>query len=142
MQRIWYLLKPGETQPPVEVQKAFDAVRGAIVAGSHALKPGAMGWEVDQAARSHLTGAGYPEYMHATGHHIGRTVHDGATVLGPRWERYGQSCDGEVEVGNVFTLELGVVVPDRGFVGLEEDVLVTPTGIEWLGMPQTELICV
>ena len=142
LQRTWYLLNPGETKPPAEAQKAFDAVRGAILAGAAALKPGAVGWEVDQAARSTLMRSGYPEYLHATGHHIGQTVHDGATVLGPRWERYGQSAYGVVEAGNIFTLELGVVVSGRGFIGLEEDVLVTPNGLEWLSQPETELICV
>jgi Xaa-Pro aminopeptidase len=83
--------------------------------------------------------AGYPEYQHATGHQLGRTSHDGSTVLGPRWERYGQTPYGVVEAGNVFTLELGVCVPNRGYVSLEEDVLVTPRGIEWLTTPQTEL---
>ena len=142
MQRTWYLLQEGETKPPAEAQRGFDAVRAAILAGADALRPGAKGWEVDRAARSTLIKTGYPEYLHATGHHIGQTVHDGATVLGPRWERYGESINGLVEPGNIFTLELGVQVPSLGFVGLEEDVLVKDSGIEWLSKPQTELICV
>ncbi len=142
MQRTWYVLREGETKPPGETQKAFEAVRGAILAAAAALKPRKAGWEVDQAARSALIASGHPEYLHATGHHIGQTVHDGATVLGPRWERYGRSVHGVVETGNIFTLELGVAVPGCGFVGLEEDVLVTVDGIEWLSKPQTELICV
>ena len=142
LQRMWYFLDQGETKPPADVQKAFDAVRGAILSAAEALKPGALGWEVDQAARSYLVNAGYPEYPHATGHHVGRTVHDGASLLGPRWERYGNTPNMEVEAGNIFTLELGTPVPNRGYVSLEEDVLVTPTGVEWLSTPQTELWCV
>ncbi len=142
LQRMWYFLDQGETKPPIDVQKAFDAVRGAILSAAEALKPGALGWEVDQAARSYLVNAGYPEYQHATGHHVGRTVHDGASLLGPRWERYGSTPNMEVEAGNIFTLELGTPVPNRGYVSLEEDVLVTPTGVEWLSTPQTELWCI
>ena len=37
---------------------------------------------------------------------------------------------------NVFTLEFGTAVPGRGYIGLEEDVLVTADGIEWLSTPQ------
>jgi Xaa-Pro aminopeptidase len=142
LQRMWYLLDKGETKPPAEVQKGFVAVRGAIKEAAKVLKPGSLGWEVDQAARSYIVKAGYPEYQHATGHHVGRTAHDGATVLGPKWERYGESINGEVEVGNIFTLELGVQVPNRGYISLEDDVLVTATGLEWLSTPQTALICV
>jgi len=77
--------------------------------------------------------------MHALGHLLGRSVHDGATVLGPRWERYKGICDLKVEAGNVFTLELHVVVPERGMMSLEEDVLVTEQGVEYLSHPQTSL---
>ena len=142
LQRTWYLLTGGERHPPIEAQRAFDAVRAAILAAADALKPGALGWQVDAAARSTLVQAGFPEYLHATGHHIGQTVHDGATVLGPQWERYGTSPLGAVEAGNIFALELGVSVPGHGFIGLEEDVLVTESGLEWISDPQTSLICV
>ncbi|MGD9101417.1 MAG: M24 family metallopeptidase [Anaerolineae bacterium] len=142
LQRTWYFLDQGESQPPEEVQQAFDAVRATIEAGKAALKPGAIGWEVDAIGRNTITQLGYPEYQHSLGHQVGRTAHDGSTLLGPRWERYGESVQGVVEKSNVFTLELGVYVPGRGYVGLEEDVLVTANGCEYLSKPQTELWCV
>ncbi|MGB9872456.1 MAG: M24 family metallopeptidase, partial [Anaerolineae bacterium] len=111
-------------------------------AGRAALRPGARGWEVDAAARQTLVEAGYAEYLHAFGHHIGRTVHDGATVLGPKWERYGKSIEGVIEAGNVFAIELGVWVPGYGYLGCEEDVLVTPEGAEYLSEPQEEIWCI
>ena len=101
--------------------------------------PGAAGWEVDAAARESLVAAGYPEPMHALGHQLGRSAHDGGTTLAPRWDRYGAAPFGLVEAGNVFTLEYGTAVPGRGYIGLEEDVLVTADGIEWLSTPQREL---
>lgn len=142
LQRTWYFLDQGETKPPAQVQQAFDAVRGAIEAGKAALRPGAVGWEVDAAARDAIIQQGYPEYQHALGHQVGRSAHDGSTILGPRWERYQNTPLGAVEEGNVYTLELGVHVPDRGYIGLEEDVLVTATGCEYLSTPQTVLWCV
>ncbi len=142
IQRVWYLQPEGETEIPAPVQHAFDSVRAAIMAAAAVLKPGVQGAVVDDAARSTIVAAGYPEYQHAVGHHIGRTVHDGSTLLGPRWERYGQTPFGIVEAGNCYTLELGVQVPGYGLVSLEEDVLVTDNGIEWLGKPQTEIIVV
>jgi Xaa-Pro aminopeptidase len=139
LQRMWYVLDEGETKAPPDVRQAFDVVYGAIKAGEAALKPGVPGWQVDEAARTYIVDNGYPEYMHALGHLVGRSAHDGATVLGPRWERYAGICELPVEVGNIFTLELHVVVPDRGMMSLEEDVLVTEDGVEYLSNPQTAL---
>lgn len=139
IQRMWYVLDDGETAAPAEVQHAFDVVYGAIKAGESMLTPGTPGWQVDEAARDFIVDNGYPEYMHAFGHLLGRVAHDGATVLGPRWERYAGICELPVEVGNIFTLELHVVVPERGIMSLEEDVLVTADGVEYLSVPQTEL---
>ena len=139
IQRMWYVLDDGETAAPPEVQRAFEVVLGAIKAGEAALRPGVPGWQVDAAARAHIVENGYPEYMHAFGHLLGRVAHDGATALGPRWERYAGICDLPVEVGNIFTLELHVIVPERGMMSLEEDVLVTADGVEYLSAPQTSL---
>jgi Xaa-Pro aminopeptidase len=139
LQRMWYVLDDGETQAPPDVQRAFDVTYGAIKAGESALKPGTPGWQVDEAARDFIVDNGFPEYKHAFGHLLGRVAHDGSTVLGPRWERYGDTTEMLVEVGNIFTLELHVIVPNRGMMSLEEDVLVTEDGVEYLGRPQTSL---
>lgn len=142
LQRMWYFLDEGESGPPDDVRRAWEACWAAMEAGRAALKPGVQGWEVDAAARAALVAAGYPEYQHALGHHMGRTAHDGATVLGPRWERYGRTPYGIIEPGYVMTIELGTAVPNRGYIGLEEDVLVTESGAEYLSTPQKELWCI
>lgn len=139
LQRMWYFLDEGETEAPEDVQRAFDAVWASMEAGIDALRPGAAGWEVDAAARATLVEAGYAEPMHALGHQLGRSAHDGGTTLGPRWDRYGASPLGVVEEGNVFTVEYGTSVPERGYIGLEEDLLVTADGVEFLSTPQREL---
>ncbi len=139
LQRVWYLLGEGETEAPDDVRHAWTALWTAVDAGAAALRPGVAGWEVDAAARETLVAAGYPEPMYALGHQLGRSAHDGGTLLGPRWDRYGSSPLGLVEEGNVFTLEYGTAVPGRGYIGLEEDVLVTSGGVEWLSTPQREL---
>ncbi len=139
LQRVWYFLDDGETEAPDDVIHAWDALWAALGAGVAALRPGVAGWEVDAAARESLVAAGYPEPMYALGHQIGRAAHDGGTVLAPRWDRYGTAPFGAVEAGNVFTVEYGTAVPERGYIGLEEDLLVTPDGVEWLSKPQREL---
>ncbi|MHB8928105.1 MAG: M24 family metallopeptidase [Bacillota bacterium] len=141
IQRTWYLARPGETRPPEPVARAFAAVRGAIEAGEKALRPGVEGWVVDAAARQALVGAGYPEFKHALGHQLGLSAHDGSGLLGPRWERYGRTPHALVEEGQVYTLELEVAT-EVGPVTLEEDVVVTRDGCEYLSRPQTEVLMV
>jgi Xaa-Pro dipeptidase len=139
IQRSWYVRAPGEAGVPDDVARAFAAVTGAIEAGAKALRPGITGWEVDAAARAFVTAAGYPEYLHALGHQVGRQAHDGGGILGPRWERYGDTPFLPVESGQVYTLELGVMVPGRGYFGLEEMVVVTEGSCELLSQPPAEV---
>ena len=138
--RLMYFLRPGETSAPPEVQRAFDTVVEATQAAADALRPGVQGYEVDAIARQIIMDAGYPDYKFATGHQLGRDCHDGGTLLGPEWERYGQRPFGRIEAGEVFTIEPAVPVPGFGYMGIEEDVLVTEDGAVWLGEPQKELI--
>ncbi len=139
IQRMWYVRRPGEESAPPEIQRAFDTVLQAIDASAAALRPGAIGWEIDQIAREVVVDNGYEEYKHALGHGLGRACHDGGPLLGPRWERYGNTPMMTIEAGHVYTLELGLIT-SAGYVGLEEDVLVTENGCVFLSNRQRTLM--
>ncbi len=139
IQRVVYLLRSGEAAPPEPVRRGFATVRAAVEAAVATMRPGVTGLEVDAAARGVVTGAGYPEYKYATGHGLGRNAHDGGPLLGPLWERYGDTPKRLLEAGHVYTVEPGLAVPGYGYIGLEEDVLVTEDGAAYLGEPQREL---
>ncbi|MEM7260421.1 MAG: Xaa-Pro peptidase family protein [Planctomycetota bacterium] len=132
LQRSWYVTAESDDGIPEDVQRAFDTVRAAIDAAFEALEIGIAGYVVDAASRAVIVDAGYEEYPHCVGHQVGRTVHDGGVLLGPQWERYGETVERPVEVNQVFTLELGVMVPGRGYLGLEDMVVLTDDGPEWL----------
>ena len=141
LQRVWYLRRRGESVAPQALLEAFAAVDASIQAGAAALAPGRAGYEVDAAARQVILDHGFPEPAFAFGHMLGRVAHDGAGVLGPRWPRYGSTPEHLVEAGNVFALEFAVQPRDGsgGVVGLEENVVVTEGGAEFLAPPQREL---
>ena len=137
--RTIYLPREGETAPPEAERAAFASAKEAIEAAFAALRPGALGHEVDAAARAVHLRNGYPEISHATGHQIGRHVHDGGTILGPTWERYGHAPHGEIRVGAVFTIEPTILMSPEPSMLVEENVVVTQDGAAWLSERQAEL---
>jgi len=142
MQRTFYILEEKEKQPPAEVQKGFSVIVRAIEESRRAMKPGILGVVIDDIARRIITEAGYEEFPHALGHQVGRFAHDGTALLGPRWEKYGDKPLRPLESGMVFTLEPRLTVSGRGVVTIEEMVVVTETGAEFLGQPQKELLLI
>ncbi len=85
---------------------------------------------------------GYPEITHATGHQIGRAVHDGGALLGPRWKRYGGAPYESLEKGMVFTIEPTLFLDDGVHFIVEENIVVTESGMEYLTQRQNELILI
>ncbi len=140
MQRMYYLLQPGETDAPEEVKKAFYCVRDSILMTAKALKPGVTGLEVDTVCRNNIVQGGYASYGFATGHQLGRVAHDGGPILGPKMPRYDKKelIGVPLKEGFVFTIEPGVET-SRGHIGMEEDVVVRADGAEFMVPPQSEL---
>lgn len=139
LQRTWYFLREGEATAPPEVVRGFRTVVDAAHAAANFLKPGVTGKEVDAVARGYITGRGYPEYPHALGHQIGREAHDGGGLLAPEWERYGDIPHMKVREGQVYTIEPRLPIEGHGVATVEEIVVVTADGCEFLSPPQKEL---
>ena len=142
IQRVAYLLREGETEAPAEVQRGFLTIRTAVEKARAAMRAGVTGNAIDIIAREIVTSAGYPSYPYALGHQLGRVAHDGGALLGPLWEKYGDSPNLKLEVGQVFTIEPGLAVPGYGYLGLEEDVVITENGAEYLGGHQAEIVLI
>jgi len=142
IQRVAYVLNTGESIPPEPVLKGFKTIVQAIENCVKAIKPGIPGYMVDKVAREYVQTAGYPEYKYATGHQLGRLAHDGAGIIGPRWERYRNTPEYLLEEGQVYTIEPGLEVPGFGYIGIEEDVLVTANGCQYLSDRQEEMVLI
>lgn len=140
IQRVVYLLREGETEAPVEVQRGFITIRTAIEKSREAMKADVTGNAIDVIAREIVTDSGYADYPYALGHQLGRVAHDGGALLGPLWEKYGDSPNQKLEVGQVFTIEPGLAVTGYGYLGLEEDVVITENGAEYFTEPQKEIV--
>jgi Xaa-Pro aminopeptidase len=120
------------------VREVYDAVRAAHDAAVAAVGPGQSRFAIDGAARERLTQAGMGDaFGHGTGHGLGIDVHED-----PRIVRRRPDVDARHELvrpGMVFTIEPGAYFPDWGGVRIEDDVLVTDTGVELLTHVTTEL---
>lgn len=89
------------------------------------IRPGVKAHDVDAAARSFITEAGYGNFFgHGLGHGLGMQVHE-APFLRPNAQTV-------LQPGMVVTVEPGIYLPDWGGVRIEDDVLVTPDGCEVL----------
>ena len=130
----------------VEDAKAAFAALGPRLAqiygqGESPMTITAMGRELvaDAIARGYITDRGYEEFPHALGHQVGRHAHDGAELLCPVWERYGNLPYLAIEENQVYTLEPRITVAGYGVVTMEEIIVVRPGGGEFLSHPQREL---
>jgi Xaa-Pro aminopeptidase len=132
--------------PGAEARRVYDAVAAAQVAAAQAVRPSAAVTDVDEAARAVLEGLGFGQaFSHATGHGLGLEIHEEPRVGPRRTDIPGVppgGRDDRLEPGVVFTIEPGAYLPGFGGVRIEDDVVVTETGVEWLTDVPRELLVV
>lgn len=130
-------------EPDAEARRVYAAVAEAHAAGVAASRPGATARQVDRAARGTLERLGLGEvFGHGTGHGLGIEVHEEPWIRRTRppgseataGEASEAAAEQEViiESGMVFTIEPGAYLPGWGGVRLEDDILVTDSGPEFL----------
>ena len=116
-----------------KMKEIYDTVLTAQLAGLAALQPGKVCKDVDAVSRKIIADAGYGDcFGHGLGHSVGVEIHE-FPYLNPR-------CDAELQVGNVFTVEPGIYIPEFCGVRIEDMALITATGHENLAVYPKELI--
>ena len=112
------------------------------------MRPGALGWDVDRAQREVLRRHGSIPIIWSTGHPVGYWAHD----VGPRLggATFGSSPFGdaarELRPGQTFAFDgfFGWSSEDGSTktISVEEMVVITDDGAEWLIEPQEEWVLV
>ena len=144
-QRWVYIKRPGESLPPVGMQKLMaeaNRLQDVFLTG---FEKGLTGNEllIRILARAREAGISNPKvYSHSLGFYL----HEPGPLIGLPWEQ--ECCEGRGDVkldcGNAFTMELSVedIVPEWGGqsvrFALEEDVIFTEDGCRVVGERQRE----
>ena len=126
-------------RPSERAREVYGAVLDARNQAIAAARPSVSRFDIDAAARDTLALYGLAEaFGHGTGHGLGLEVHEDPRITRRRPDV--DTRDERVEPGMVFTIEPGAYLPGWGGVRIEDDVLITDTGVEVLTDVTTELI--
>lgn len=130
MQRMGYALKNNEFAPPKAVMKVFNTLVTSISDGIDEMRSGVKAYKVDKIVRDKIIKAGYPDYNHATGHPVGKEVHDLGAIISIKKSKLANI---ELIENGVYTLEPRINIPNGG--SIEEMIQVTKFG----GIPLTHV---
>lgn len=120
----------GKAEP--EFMKITQTVASANSAARALARPGMRVGEVDVAARKEIDRAGYGKFFtHRTGHGIGMESHEPPYIF--------TENEFLLKPGMTFTVEPGIYLPGRGGVRIEDNVIMTESGVETFSTLPREL---
>lgn len=120
-------------EPSEKLKEIYQVVLDSQLLALEKIKPGMTGKEADAIARDYIASKGYGEaFGHSLGHGIGLEVHEGPGL--------SSRSDVVLEPGMLITIEPGIYLPGIGGVRIEDDALVTETGVERLTLTSKELV--
>ena len=146
IQRFAYVLRPGETAPPADVQRKWAIAKAGSRAAFAAMRPGATGAQVDSAQRLIMHREGSTTVPWSTGHPVGYWAHD----AGPRLNRAERR---PLREGMTFAYDgfMAWALPGSDgtkwgegtkTISVEEMTVITRDGARFLTPPQEELILI
>jgi Xaa-Pro aminopeptidase len=147
IQRFAYVLKEDEEKAPQNIQKYWDvAKRGHRIVFEN-MKPGISGYELDKKQREWMKNNGSLPVPWSTGHPVGYVAHDVGPSLGGGQEGItpSETAQKPLRKGMVFAYDGFYAWEIEGgekTISVEEMVVVTDKGAEYLTEPQEELILI
>ncbi len=119
-------------EPSALAREVHEVVRQAQQAGVDAVRPGVACQEIDRAARTVITDAGYGErFIHRTGHGIGTTTHEPPYMI--------EGEEQPLVPGMCFSVEPGIYLTGEFGVRIEDIVTVTESGALRLNNTERDL---
>jgi Xaa-Pro aminopeptidase len=147
IQRFAYVLKPGETAPPADISYYWESAKQGRDAAFEAMRPGATGQSVDAAQRKVMQATQSRYVMWSTGHPVGYVAHDS----GPA---FSDGLSDTPRPSALMPLKPGMTFAFDGFhswlldsgqpktISVEEMVVITEQGAEYLIPPQQDLVLI
>jgi Xaa-Pro aminopeptidase len=121
-------------EPDAELVDLLAQVEAVEQAAMKPIRAGALGKEIYAAANAVLHRSKIHNHSHFLAHGMGLVSHEAPrlTDTGPvPYDAY--DADRPLETGMVISVETTLQHPERGFIKLEDTVVVTPTGFEVYG---------
>ncbi|MFH5184872.1 M24 family metallopeptidase [Paenibacillus sp. TAB 01] len=120
-------------KPTDKHKEIYNIVLEAQLEALDKIRPGMTGKEADALCRDVITRYGYGDYFgHGTGHGLGLEIHEE-----PRLSRLGHTV---LTPGMTVTVEPGIYLPGFGGVRIEDDIVITDTGIKIITQSSKDFI--
>lgn len=147
IQRFAYVLQPGESKPPADIQRYWEVARDGNRMVLEVMQPGITGLEVDRVQRNWMQENGSMNVMWNTGHPVGYVAHDVGPSLGGAQQGRDPhpTAYRKLRAGQVFAYDgfyMWEIDGGTKTISVEEMAVVTENGAEYLTSPQEELILI
>ncbi|MBX9590019.1 MAG: Xaa-Pro peptidase family protein [Hyphomonadaceae bacterium] len=121
-------------KPDAELQDLLGFVDEVQQATRKPIKAGARGGDIIALGEKMVAGSPHARYAHYVAHGMGLVSHEAPRLMNiSRLSYTASDADRPLEAGMVISIETTIAHPKRGFVKLEDTVLVTSDGHEALG---------
>jgi Xaa-Pro aminopeptidase len=121
-------------EPDAELEELLGFVEEVQQATRGPIRPGARGGEIIELGERMVRESPHAEYTNYMAHGMGLVSHEAPRLMNlPRNSYTAYDADRPLEAGMVISIETTMQHPKRGFIKLEDTVLVTETGQEGLG---------
>jgi Xaa-Pro aminopeptidase len=123
-----------QAKPDAELEDLLGFVEDVQQAVRKPIKPGGRGGDICDVAERMLDASAHRKYTHFMAHGMGLVSHEAPRLMdAPRFSYDGYDKERSLEPGMVISIETTMAHPKRGFVKLEDTIIVTEAGYEAVG---------